>query len=75
MGTPKGRLGKLEAELASLPWEAVREGIEVKLPPAMSRLGRLEALSLSKGAAARCANYWLGSPSFKTWNSSATSCS
>ena len=32
VGTPKGRLSKLEAELASLPWEAVREGIEVKLP-------------------------------------------
>jgi transposase len=33
VGTPKGRLSKLEAELAALPWEAVREGIEVKLLP------------------------------------------
>ena len=31
VGTPKGRLTKLEANLASLPWERVREGIEVKL--------------------------------------------
>ena len=33
VGTPKGRLSKLEAELASLPWERVRDGIEVKLLP------------------------------------------
>lgn len=33
VGTPKGRLGKLEAELSGRPWEAVREGVEVKLLP------------------------------------------
>jgi len=33
VATPKGRLGKLEAELASKPWQQVREGIEVKLCP------------------------------------------
>jgi hypothetical protein len=33
VGTPKGRLSKLEAQLTSLPWEQVREGIEVKLLP------------------------------------------
>ena len=33
VGTPKGRLSKLEAQLASLPWAAVREGNEVKLLP------------------------------------------
>jgi transposase len=33
VGTPKGRLSKLEAELTALPWEQVREGIEVKLLP------------------------------------------
>ena len=32
VGTPKGRLSKLEAQLTSLPWETVRDGIEVKLP-------------------------------------------
>jgi hypothetical protein len=31
VGTPKGRLSKLEAELIGLPWEQVRPGLEVKL--------------------------------------------
>ena len=31
VGTPKGRLSKLEAELISRPWEQVRPGVEVKL--------------------------------------------
>jgi transposase len=31
VGTPKGRLSKLEAELVTRPWEQVRPGIEVKL--------------------------------------------
>ena len=57
VGTPKGRLSKLEAELASLPWERVRDGIEVKLPlghepfgglRTFGRLSLCEALSLSK---------------------------
>jgi transposase len=33
VGTPKGRLGKLEQELLGLPWHRVREGVEVKLLP------------------------------------------
>jgi len=33
VGTPKGRLSALEAVLAELPWEKVREGVEVKLLP------------------------------------------
>jgi transposase len=33
VGTPKGRLSKLEAQLTALPWEKVREGVEVKLLP------------------------------------------
>jgi hypothetical protein len=33
VGTPKGRLGKLEQQLLGLPWHRVREGIEVKLLP------------------------------------------
>jgi hypothetical protein len=33
VGTPKGRLGKLEAELAQRPWQEVRKDIEVKLLP------------------------------------------
>lgn len=33
VGTPKGRLSKLEAQLAERPWQQVREGIDVKLLP------------------------------------------
>ena len=33
VGTPKGRLSKLEEALLKLPWQAVREGIDVKLLP------------------------------------------
>jgi len=33
VGTPKGRLSKFEKELLALPWQAVREGVEVKLLP------------------------------------------
>jgi transposase len=33
VGTPKGRLGKFEAALLDLPWQQVREGVEVKLLP------------------------------------------
>jgi transposase len=33
VGTPKGRLSKLEKALLAQPWQAVREGIEVKLLP------------------------------------------
>lgn len=31
VGTPKGRLSKLETALLSKPWEAVRQGVDVKL--------------------------------------------
>jgi hypothetical protein len=31
VGTPKGRLNKLEKGLLTLPWQAVREGVAVKL--------------------------------------------
>jgi len=33
VGTPKGRLSKLETALTGLPWQQVREGITVKLLP------------------------------------------
>jgi len=33
VGTPKGRLAKLEQALLGLPWHAVREGVQVKLLP------------------------------------------
>src|SRR5947207_1505566 len=31
VGTPKGRLSKYEAKLLELPWQIVREGVQVKL--------------------------------------------
>jgi hypothetical protein len=31
VGTPKGRLNKLESKLVDLPWEKAREGVQVKL--------------------------------------------
>ena len=37
VGTPKGRLTKLEQELLSLPWQAVRPGVKVKLLPQRAR--------------------------------------
>lgn len=45
VGTPKGRLGKLEAELCELPWEQVREGVEIKLLP---REGELYVFAKSR---------------------------
>jgi transposase len=33
VGTPKGRLSKLETQLLGLPWHRVRDGVEVKLLP------------------------------------------
>ena len=33
VGTPKGRLSRLEKGLLTLPWQAVREGVDVKLLP------------------------------------------
>ena len=33
VGTPKGRLTKLEKALLKLPWQSVREGVNVKLLP------------------------------------------
>jgi hypothetical protein len=33
VGTPKGRLTKLESALLALPWAAVRSGVDVKLLP------------------------------------------
>jgi transposase len=45
VGTPKGRLSKLEAELVSRPWEQVRPGVEVKL---LSQEGELYVQAQSR---------------------------
>ena len=33
VGTPRGRLTKLESALLALPWQTAREGVDVKLLP------------------------------------------
>jgi transposase len=50
VGTPKGRLGKLETELLALDWQKAREGVEVKLLP---RTGELYVLARSRDRVAK----------------------
>lgn len=45
VGTPKGRLSQLEAQLLDLPWQNVRPGVEVKLLP---QPGELYVLAQSR---------------------------
>ena len=47
VGTPKGRLSKLEAQLAERPWQQVREDIDVKLLP-QEEEGELYVLAQSR---------------------------
>jgi hypothetical protein len=39
VGTPKGRLSKLEQALLAKPWQTVREGVDVKLLPQAQETG------------------------------------
>lgn len=48
VGTPRGRLSKLEKEFLTLPWEQVRDSVEVKL---IEQAGELYILSRSGGRA------------------------
>lgn len=50
VGTPKGRLSKLEAALLEQPWQQVRAGIEVKLLP---QAGELYVLARSASRVAK----------------------
>ena len=45
VGTPKGRLSRYEKELLEPPWQAVREGVQVKL---LSQAGELYVLAESQ---------------------------
>jgi transposase len=45
VGTPKGRLTQLEAQLLDLPWQNVRPGVDVKLLP---QAGELYVLAQSR---------------------------
>jgi transposase len=46
VGTPKGRLNKLESQLLSLPWNTVRDSLRVKL---LKQEGELYVLACSEG--------------------------
>jgi len=48
VGTPKGHLSKLEKDFLKLPWEAVRDAVEVKL---LEQEGELYVLARSTGRA------------------------
>jgi len=50
VGTPKGRLNKLEAQLLSLPWEKVRDSLNVKL---LKQDGELYVLACSTSRQAK----------------------
>jgi hypothetical protein len=50
VGTPKGRLNKLEADLVSRPWKEVRQGVDVKLLP---REGELYVFAQSRDRVAK----------------------
>jgi hypothetical protein len=50
VGTPKGRLSKLEQDLAKLPWQEARPGVEVKLLP---QEGELYVFAQSKDRIAK----------------------
>lgn len=50
VGTPKGRLTKLEAELLPLEWQRAKEGVDVKLLP---REGELYVLARSNDRVAK----------------------
>jgi hypothetical protein len=47
VGTPKGRLSKLEAELLQRPWQSVRPGVEVEVLPQENELYVFEQLKLT----------------------------
>ena len=46
MGTPKGRLSKLEKRFLGMSWEQVRESVDVKL---LDEEGELYILARSQG--------------------------
>jgi hypothetical protein len=50
VGTPKGRLNKLESQLLSLPWENVRDSLNVKL---LKQEGELYVLACSTSRQAK----------------------
>lgn len=50
VGTPRSRLSKMEAAFLDLPWEAVRDSVEVKLLP---QEGEIFVLARSRGRAAK----------------------
>jgi hypothetical protein len=59
VGTPKGRLTKMERALIGLPWQTVREGVDVKLlaqEPELYVLARSRDRILTRNAPCAGAN-------------------
>ena len=54
VGTPKGRLGKLEQALLGLPWQEVRDGVEVEAPAAGPRSLRVRPAARASKKSAPC---------------------
>jgi hypothetical protein len=48
VGTPKGRLSKLEADLLERPWQSLRPGVEVKV------LAQEDEAQLDRNSRTRC---------------------
>ena len=80
VGTPKGRLSKMEKALLGRPWQAVRPGVEVKLLPQEQELyvlaqsrARIHKDALCAGANSNgCGG---ASSKSRAWRSSARNCS
>jgi hypothetical protein len=80
VGTPKGRLSKLEKDLLTLPWQAVREGVDVKFLPqdqelyvlaqSRARIHKERAMRWRKSS-----GYGLVSSKSRPWISIARNCS
>jgi hypothetical protein len=55
VGTPKGRLSKLEEDLLERPWQSVRPGVEVKVLPQENELYIFARVRIDSIRSGRCA--------------------
>jgi hypothetical protein len=80
VGTPKGRLSKLEKALLTRPWQAVHHGVDVKLLPQDQELYVFAQSHARVHKNAPCANasssgYGRASRRSRPWISPARNCS
>ena len=54
VGTPKGRLSRLEQELLEKPWQEARPGVQVKLLPQDGELYVLPRAAIASPKSGRC---------------------